>query len=426
MTDGQLLECFVTRRDEVAFAALVRRHGPMVWSVCGRVLRDLHDAEDAFQATFLVLVRRAGSVVPREKVANWLYGVAYQTARKARAAAARKLAREKRVADVPEPSLPDSETCADLWLVLDRELSHLPDKYRSAILYCDLEGKTRKEAAGQFGVPEGTLSGWLSRGRTLLAKRLARRGLLLSSGVLAAGLTRTASAAGVSAVVPRAVIEAATGAVARQETAGSVSSAVESLTKRVMRTMFLHKLKRIALAAAVLGAIGLGGGFLSRDLATAQQEKPSERHAAGTPAGREPAKADRYLEAVKKDLAALQGEWELVSFVGYGTNLDLPADRAKRTLVIAGNEATLFVGPQEIRMTWLIDPTRQIKALDICYEKSKAGDSPFEGKVAAAVYEIDGDTLTECSEDPGNQRPEGFHSPRGTHRSLMVYKRIRR
>jgi RNA polymerase sigma factor (sigma-70 family) len=429
MTDAQLLEGFVVRRDEFAFAALVRRHGPMVWNVCGRVLRDFHDAEDAFQATFLVLVRKADSVEPRERVANWLYGVAFQIARKARAVAARKQAREKQVTEIPEPAIQEPDACPDLRPVLDRELSLLPDRYRSAILYCDLEGKTRKEAAGNLGVPEGTLSGWLSRGRALLAKRLARRGLSLSCGVLAAGLTRSASAGAVPAAALSATIRAATGSVAGERAAGgSVSPEVESLTKGVLRTMFFRKLRKVALVVAVLGAIGFGGGFHSRDLATAQ-DKAAEPRRGEAPAARG-SKAERYVEAVKKDLAALQGEWELVSFNGYGRKLDLPADRARRTLLIVGNEATLSVGPQEVRMSWLIDPTKPIKTLDICYERPPAGgkadDAPFGGKVAAAVYEIDGDTLKQCNEDPGNPRPDGFDAPRGTHRSLMVFKRVKR
>jgi RNA polymerase sigma factor (sigma-70 family) len=433
MTDAQLLECFVVRRDEAAFAALVRRHGPMVWNVCGRVLRNLHDAEDAFQATFLVLVRKADSVVPRERVANWLYGVAFQIARKARAVAARKQAREKQVTEIPEPAIQEPDDCPDLWPVLDRELSLLPDKYRSAILYCDLEGKTRKEAAGNLGVPEGTLSGWLSRGRALLAKRLARRGLSASAGVLAVGLARGASAgavpAGVLSAAIRAVAEAGTSEITA---AGPVSPAVELLAKGVLRTMLVRKLRRGVLAVAVLGAIGLWGGFLSRHTATAQQGKPAAPPKEGTPAARASAKAkaNRYVEAVQKDLAALQGEWEIESFAFSGKRLDLPEDRAKRTLVISGNEATTYVGPQEVRATWLIDPTRELKSLDICYEKEPPdakGEKPaLGGKVGAAIYQIDGDTLKVSGDEPGNPRPDAFLAFRGTQRFLLVYKRIKR
>src|SRR5271154_6627981 len=151
LTDGQLLECFVTHRDEAAVAALVRRHGPMVWSVCRRVLRSHHDIEDAFQATFLVLVRKAASISPREMVANWLYGVAHRTALKARASKAKRQAREKQVNEMPElEAATEPDFRRDLQPLLDQELSRLADKYRLVIVLCDLEGKTRKEVACQL------------------------------------------------------------------------------------------------------------------------------------------------------------------------------------------------------------------------------------------------------------------------------------
>src|SRR5713226_3099822 len=140
LTDGELLECFVSRRETAALEALVRRHGPMVWGVCRRILRNHHDAEDAFQATFLVLVRKAASVKPREMVGNWLYGVAQQTALKARATAAKQRTRERQVADMIDPAVEEQDLSEDLQFVLDQELNRLPDKYRIAIVLCDLEG----------------------------------------------------------------------------------------------------------------------------------------------------------------------------------------------------------------------------------------------------------------------------------------------
>src|SRR5262245_2249353 len=133
-TDGQLLEDYLRRREEAALAALVRRHGPMVWGVCRRVLRNYHDAEDAFQATFLVLVRKAATVVPREMVVNWLYGVAHQTALKARTTTAKRGAREKQETQMPEPVATDPKISDDLRPLLDQELSCLPDIYRVAIV----------------------------------------------------------------------------------------------------------------------------------------------------------------------------------------------------------------------------------------------------------------------------------------------------
>src|SRR5262249_8241697 len=141
LSDSQLLERFLALREEVAFEALVHRHGPMVLGVCRRVLHNSHDAEDAFQATFLVLVRKAGSIVPREMVGNWLYGVAYRTALKARSLAARRRAMERQVRDMPRPETLDSGARDDLQARLDRELNRLPDKYRAPVILCELEGK---------------------------------------------------------------------------------------------------------------------------------------------------------------------------------------------------------------------------------------------------------------------------------------------
>src|SRR5262249_30656537 len=184
LTDGQLLSRYIELRDEDAFAVLVRRHGPMVWGVCRRLLPTHHDAEDAFQATFLVLVRKAATVVPREIVANWLYGVAHMTAHRLKVSAAKGRRREKQVAELPEPAVAEPDLWPDLPPLLDQELSRLPDKYRVAVVLCDLEGKTRKEVAGQLGLPEGTVASRLARARAILAKRLTRRGLAVSAGAL--------------------------------------------------------------------------------------------------------------------------------------------------------------------------------------------------------------------------------------------------
>jgi len=254
-TDGQLLEDFTSRRDEAALAALVRRHGPMVWGVCRRVLRNYHDAEDAFQATFLVLVRKAASIMPREMVANWLYGVAHQTALKARATTARRKGRERQVAEMPEPAVMEQNLWGDLQPLLDQELSRLHDKYRVAIVLCDLEGKTRKEVARQLGLPEGTVASRLARARTMLAKRLARHGFAVSGGALAAVLSRQLASAGVPTPVAYSTIKAAALLTAGRATATSVVSCkVAALTQGVLKAMPLTKYKTVIVLIATLSA----------------------------------------------------------------------------------------------------------------------------------------------------------------------------
>jgi RNA polymerase sigma factor (sigma-70 family) len=269
-SDGQLLESYIRSREELAFAALVHRHGPMVWGVCRRILPGHQDAEDAFQATFLVLVRKAASIVPREMVANWLYGVANQTARKARGAGVRRRDREKQVTAVPEPAIHD-EPLDDLRPLLDRELSRLPDKYRSVIVLCDLEGKTRKEAARHFNLPEGTVATRLATARTMLARRLERSGLTVSGAALAALLTGEIASAGVPASLALTTIKAASLFAAGQ--AAAVSTQAVALAEGVLKTMLLTKLQW---TTAVLLAITILGGSAAVVTQQVWAEKPND------------------------------------------------------------------------------------------------------------------------------------------------------
>ncbi len=178
-SDAQLLEAFLSRRDEAAFEALLRRHGPMVFGVCRRVLRNVHDAEDAFQATFLVLSRQAASIRSRQVVASWLYGVAYRTAMKARAMNAKRRAKERHAGAMPQSAGSASGADEALLAQLDHELNRLPEKYRVPVVLCELEGRSRKEVARLLDLPEGTLSWRLAHAKKLLAKRLSRHGATL-------------------------------------------------------------------------------------------------------------------------------------------------------------------------------------------------------------------------------------------------------
>jgi RNA polymerase sigma factor (sigma-70 family) len=260
LSDPQLLECFLSRREEAAFAALVRRHGPMVLGVCRRVLRHRQDAEDAFQAAFLVLARRAASIASRELLASWLYGVAYRTALKARAAATRRRGRERQVSAMPEPAAARPDPWEDVRPLLDEELSRLPDQYRLPIILCDLEGKTHKEAAGQLGWPVGTLSGRLARARHKLAGRLARHGFTLAGPTLAAGLAERAAAEWVPASLVSATVRAA-GLGAAGPAAAAVSAPVASLVEGVLHSMLPAQAKLMtALLVGILAlATGTGG-----------------------------------------------------------------------------------------------------------------------------------------------------------------------
>jgi RNA polymerase sigma factor (sigma-70 family) len=259
LTDGQLLERFVSGREEAALEALVKRHSPMVWGVCRRTLRNTHDAEDAFQATFLVLIRKAASVVPKEMVGNWLYGVAHQTAQNVRATGARRRKRERQVTDMPEPVTQYDNLWHDLQPLLDQELSRLPDKYRAAIVLCDLEGKTRKEAARQLGLVEGTMASRLARARTMLAKRLARDGLGASGGTLAAVVSQNAASASAPPLVVSSTIKAVSLVAAGKLATGVISAKVVAVAEGVVKAMLLTKLTMIATVVLliVLTSVGL-------------------------------------------------------------------------------------------------------------------------------------------------------------------------
>jgi RNA polymerase sigma factor (sigma-70 family) len=268
-TDSELLEQFITRRDQDAFAALMQRHGPMVLGVCRRVLSNEADREDAFQATFLVLVLKAASIRPRGMVGNWLYGVAHTTALKARAMNARRLAKER---EAREQRMPEAagENAERLQSLLDQELKALPDKYRAAIILCDLEGKSIKDAARQLGCPQGTIGTRLARGRRLLSRRLTRHGLTLSGGLMATGSSQEMAVAGVPPLLMSSTAKAS--ALAAVDS-GVFSAKVIALTKGTLQTMFVSNLKMM-MVMLVAGMTVFSGGLLAYHYsAQAQPEK---------------------------------------------------------------------------------------------------------------------------------------------------------
>lgn len=195
LADGPLLARFFEAHEDAAFSVLTERYGSLVYGVCRRILADANDAEDAFQATFLVLVRKGGSLRDPGRLASWLYGVAYRTARKAKAKAALRTRSERQAGEMPTRSAGSDMTFNELHAVLDEEIAQLPEKYALPLVLCYLEGKTNAEAAQQLGWPEGSISRRLSRARELLRSRLARRGLALSAALITAVFARPASAA---------------------------------------------------------------------------------------------------------------------------------------------------------------------------------------------------------------------------------------
>jgi RNA polymerase sigma factor (sigma-70 family) len=258
--DGRLLEAFVGQQDALALEALIRRHAPMVWGVCRRALLNHHDAEDAFQATFLVLVRKAASIRTHEPLANWLYGVAHKTACKAKQMAVKRSTRELQGSTIPEPQAveaPDRAFGPEIWQLLHEELSRLPEKYRTAIVLCDLEGRSRAGAAGQLRVPEGTVASRLVRGRAILARRLTRRGLGLSATSFAALWPQQVAQALPDVLLTRTIEAAGLLAAGHTVAAGLLSTKVHALTGAVLHTIPAPKWKA---AGVLLLLVGLAMG----------------------------------------------------------------------------------------------------------------------------------------------------------------------
>jgi RNA polymerase sigma-70 factor (ECF subfamily) len=434
MTDDQLLQCFVTERDEAAFATLVHRHGAVVWGVCRRVLRDYHDAEDAFQATFLVLVRKAASIASRELLANWLYGVAYNTALKAKAMTDKRQAREKQVAELPEPEAPPRDLAHDLQLLLDRELSRLPDKYRVVIVLCDLDGKTRKEAARQLGWPEGTVSGRLTKARMMLAKRLARHSLAVWAGSLAAVFAPSASASVPPSVTSSTIQAASLLATGQAAAAGVVSARVAALTEGVVKAMTMTKLKALVVVLLVATLLGSGVVLSSRTLGQEPKPQPAEKAdakvkpaVAAAPAAPavpaapvdEKAKAE---EDAKKEKEKLQGTWKVVTVEEKGQS----KEEEDAQVIFSGDEWTMKKGDQVFfKGKFKPDPSKDPKAIDM--EIAESHKPGFEGKTALGIYSLDKDnkdSLKLCLEKPGGtERPKEFTAAADSNRLLMTLKR---
>jgi RND family efflux transporter MFP subunit len=271
-TDGQLLDRYVGQRDEAAFELLLWRHGTMVLNVCRRVLDDQHDAEDAFQATFLAFVRKARSIVRREAVAAWLYRVAFRVAVEAREKAHKTRGRELIGTEVPALEPSQEADWLELRPVLDEELNRLPERLRLPLMLCYLEGKTNQEAARQLGCPPGTIFSRLARGREMLRRRLTGRGLVLSTAGLTILLTENAASATASTLLISPTLKAALLFASAQSAAGTAPARVIELAEGVLRAMYMTKLKLVTALFLVIGVL-LAGGIITRHaLEAAPQE----------------------------------------------------------------------------------------------------------------------------------------------------------
>jgi RNA polymerase sigma factor (sigma-70 family) len=281
LSDRDLLESFLAHQDEDAFAALVRRHGAMVLGVCRRALGHLQDAEDACQAVFLLLARKAATVRKRHALGSWLHGAAFRVASNLRRERARRRDRERTVADVAQPDTAADVTWREVKVALDEECARLPERYRTALVLCYLEGKTREEAARQLGWSLSTLHGRLERGRELLRARLTRRGLTLSAALFGTFLTEQGPAATLTSTFAFKTARTATLLAAGQSLSGVASPQVVALAEGALTAMSMSPWKIVAVTALTVGLLGLGAGVATKSLrptdqAQAQEKQPNQ------------------------------------------------------------------------------------------------------------------------------------------------------
>jgi RNA polymerase sigma factor (sigma-70 family) len=383
--DGALVDRFLHEKDEGAFADLVGRHGPMVRATCRRILGNGPDADDAFQAVFVVLARKAASISRRDLLGPWLHTVAVRAATRARLQKERRWSRERTVTVMPEP--PSTPVCEPSdWLpLLDDALQSLPEKYRRALILCDLQGQHRTEAAARLGIAEGTLSSRLARGRVLLRCRLLQRGAAVSVVALAAWLASPALA-GVPPGLIASTIQAARG--------GAMSAPVAAISEGVLQAMRFAKIK--LLCAVVLGVVLLTGGVAVGVLAF----------------------AGATAVQAKSDKEVLQGTWKvvLVKINGNEKN-DEEADRIKMGKFIFKGDKLIARGECDFK----IDPAKKPKEFDMI---PREGPPQEKGQTFQGIYELKGDDLTMVVCNPGNDRPKSFDDipPNG----VTVYLQLKR
>jgi RNA polymerase sigma factor (sigma-70 family) len=297
LTDGMLLQRFLDQRDEAAFQVLLERHGPMVLGVCRRVLGDTHLAEDALQATFFVLARRAGAIRKQASLASWLFGVAQRIAAKARAQSAARRDRERRAATMPQNEPLDELTWQELRTVLDEEIGRLPDQCRAALVLCHLEGKSQEQAAQELGWPKGTLARRLGKAQALLRGQLSRRGMALSAAALATALTEKATAAPLTALLALNIVKAAASVAAgKNVAAGILSTQALALAEETMKGMSAMKGKLLLGILACGLVVGLGwAGYYGLAGSDGGPGTPPPKIAATPP-------QDKAADGPKKDL----------------------------------------------------------------------------------------------------------------------------
>jgi RNA polymerase sigma-70 factor (ECF subfamily) len=373
-TDGELLERFAAAGEEAAFAELVRRHGPMVLGVCRRILSAEHDAEDAFQATFLVLARRARAIHKGEAVGSWLYGVAYRIAVRARSDAAKRRKHEGQVTTLPSQDPLEELTWRELRPVLDQELGRLPAKYRDPLVLCYLEGKTNAEAAEELGWTKGTVSGRLARARDLLRGRLARRGVALTSALLVLLLSKKTAVAAVPATLATSTVTAAVCGASAAVATGVLSGRAVAWAAAALAAWWRGRV--MGLAAGILLLLGV------TTLAASKLADPPPKGCHATVA----------TERKVSDQVLLQGQWGLGTKQLSGKQ---PTTDDTFRAIFKGNQLTFVVNGQRETWDFVLDEADDVKAIDLIRNDTKE----------RGVYRLQDGKLYLCLGAPSGERP---------------------
>jgi RNA polymerase sigma factor (sigma-70 family) len=433
LPDAELLDRVVAREpgsSSVAFEALLRRHGPMVLATCRGVLRHEHDAEDAFQATFLVLARRAGSLRSGDCLGPWLHRVALRASGRARAEAARRRDREAGRAELEAMAYPRPEWDAEreeLRDLIHQEINRLPERYRVVVVLCDLQSESYETAAARLCVPVGTIRSRLSRAREQLRGRIARRGLVLPAVGLTAALASGEASAAVPAHLVASTLKLATASAAGGLAAGTASAPALAYAERIARTGGLLGLGKIGSAVVVAG-VGVGLAAVGpRVLSTGS--RPAARPVANatpdpSPNRVEPAESPRTArdDRSRRDQDTLQGRWIIIEAEQQGEPLDLVlGDR----LVIEGDRFAWTAQRGEPERIFHRGTTRGVIAVD-------PGADPRRllliesGRTIRAIYglEAGGDRLRLCVGDPdAADGPRSFASRPRSRQLLLVLRR---
>ncbi len=419
-SDRQLLQRFRADRDEAVFVALVQRHGAMVLNVCRRVLHNVSDAEDACQATFLVLARKAHAIRKQESLGCWLHGVALRAATSLLRQIKRRRMHEMHAAQDQniEPVKPAADvTWREVRAILDQEIQRLPAKLKDPIVLCYVQDKPHNQGALELGVNLTTFRGRLERARNLLQKKLTLRGVTLSGALLATVVFERSAAAALPPILAVTTVKAAVATFAGESAAGLISTQVANLAEGVIQSMFLAKLKLAGAMLLTLSIVVLTTGVFSYRAMSGEQTAPKQTLNQRAEEAKSPVKADeprKQIVVKKDDKDLILGTWALVRLE---VNGKAQSSAKGDTWVIAKDKIRWSARIRPVELTYSLDATKAPKTVDMQISQGRGIGAKHTG-----IYALDGDTLQVCYRiNDEENRPQAFQSKEGV---LLVFNRM--